>query len=179
MVQTQLATFDNISNGEFQRLHELLVHAYAETEVEVWGENYSRLSLEEFKEHIEKGNIYVARLNGEVVGSIGVFQENETTFNFGLLNADFTKKGNGIGLALVQAAEQHARDHGGKSMHIEILRPSNIEAPFKDRLDQWYRKLGYDFVESMSFEERKPNKAEKAKSLVNPSQFDCYVKALN
>ena len=63
-------------------------------------------------------------------------------------------------------------------MKIEILRPSNVELPQKKQLDAWYQRQGYNFLNSMSFVERKPDKAQKALALITPSQFDCYEKVL-
>ena len=178
MINIELARIEEFNAMELDRVYNLLIHAYAVTEREIWGENYSRLSLDEFKSLIISGEVYVAREASEIVGSITVSRLDSESFGFGLLNADFSKSGKGIGRKLIEVAEQHALRHEAKYMKIEILRPSNEEIPQKMKLANWYSAMGYEFIESMSFEERKPDKAEKALKLISPTQFDCYTKTL-
>lgn len=178
MITIELARIDLLSAAELSKMHSLLVHAYAITEKEIWGDNYSRLSLEEFKVFIAASEVYLARLEKEIVGSIHVSRLDEESFSFGLLSANFKQKGLGIGRKLIETAEKHALSKHAKFMKIEILRPSNVDLPQKTQLDEWYRRQGYIFLNSMRFEERKPDKAEKALALITPSQFDCYEKVL-
>lgn len=178
MIKIEGASLSSLTNTELVRTHSLLVYAYAITEKEIWGENYSRLNLDEFKELIEANEIFIARLDEEIVGSIHVSRLDNESFNFGLLSVDFARKGLGIGRKLIETVENHAIEQNAKFMKIEVLRPSTIELPQKKVLDEWYRRQGYVFTESMSFVERKPDKAVKALALITPSQFDCYEKVL-
>ena len=178
MITIERAHLDTLNQAELKRLHQLMVYAYAITEREIWGENYSRMVFDEFVEVIGSSCVIIAKLDSEIVGSITVTREDEESFSYGLLNADFSKKGLGIGRKLIEAAENFARSEGAKFMNIEILRPSLIEVPQKVMLAEWYSSLGYAFTESMRFEERKPDKAEKALKLIAPTQFDCYTKNL-
>lgn len=169
---------ETLSSTDINRLYEILIHAYAETEQSVWGENYIRIPKDEFISLISRGEVFYAELNGNVVGSIYVYRKDESTFSFGLLSADFSLKGKGIGKALVDYAEAHAFDQGAKYMDLEILRPIAEEVPFKGVLKQWYTKLGYVYTLSGTFVELKPDKAFKAKGLIQPCTFDCYQKVL-
>ena len=178
MIKIELASLDQLSKEELNRTFSLLIHAYAITEKEIWGENYSRLTLDEFKDLIAINEVYIARIDGEIVGSIHVSRIDHESFGFGLLSADFERKGLGIGRKLIKTAENHAISQNAKFMKIEILRPSNVELAQKKQLDEWYRRLGYDFVKSASFIELKPDKADKALKLITPTQFDCYEKVL-
>jgi len=171
MVSTEQACITELSELDLQRMHGILQHAYAVTEVEIWGENYSRMSLEEFISLVKKGEIILAKINNETVGSIHVYPLSKDVYAFGLLSADFTKKGLGIGRSLISAAEEFAKNN-------EILKPRDFEVPVKLILHDWYERLGYTYITSMLFEERKPNKTEKAKQLKVPSVFDCYEKSL-
>lgn len=179
MIKIELASLDGLTNAELTHTHSLLVHAYAVTEKEIWGDNYSRLVLDEFKELIKANEVYIARLDDEIVGSIHVSRLDDESFNFGLLSVDFAKKGLGIGRKLIKTVENHAKEQNAKFMKIEILRPSSVDLPQKKILDEWYRRQGYIFIDSMSFVDRKPDKAEKALNLITPSQFDCYEKPLS
>ncbi len=167
------------SQSNFQRQYDLLIHAYAQTEKEIWGENYVRISEEEYKELIEREYVFTAHLNGEVVGTILLSKQNETTFSFGLLAVDFSKKGLGIGRKLVSHAEQTALKLGAKEMTLEILKPKNQHVPFKQQLAEWYERQGYEYAYSADFLELKPTKIEKAKQLIAPAVFDCYRKELS
>jgi len=178
MISIEHAKIEGLTDDDLQRTFALLIYAYAETEKEIWGEGYSRLDLDEFIDLIKKGQIYIARYDEEIVGSIQVYRTQQSAFAFSLLNADFSRKGLGIGKKLIQAAEKHAVEHGAKSMNIEILRPNNAELPSKTMLHKWYENLGYSYVKSMEFLEMKPDKVEKAKEFITPSRFDCYSKPL-
>lgn len=166
----------NANLTERKKLYEILRIAYALTEIEVWGENYVRINFEDFNKLIEKDEIIAAWLNDEPVGSIHTYPRSADTWSFSLLSADFDKKGNGIGQALIDAAENRAKSRGGKYMQLEILRPRDMEVPFKLRLDAWYRKLGYQFTHAEDFSKVKPIKAN---NLVNPCNFDYYKKSLH
>ena len=178
MIKLEPAIFDNLSEEEISRTHEILRYAYAITEIEIWGENYSRVSIDEFKELIRRQEIILARIENIIIGSIHTFKLNTDTFSFGLLSVDFEQKGNGIGRMLISAAEQRAIDSGASFMDLEILKSRDTEVPIKKVLHDWYLRLGYVYTDTFSFIERKPDKQEKAKSLIAPAVFDCYRKRL-
>lgn len=175
VVKTNLFT---ISNEDLNRQYNLLIHAYEVTEREIWGENYVRIHLDEYKELIEKECVFTARLEDEVVGTILLSNQGNQTFSFGLLAGDFSKKGMGIGRKLIVAAEMEAIRLGANKMILEILKPKNQFVPVKQQLADWYERLGYKHFKTASFIELKPDKMEKAKLLITPSVFDCYEKKL-
>lgn len=159
--------------------YNILIHAYAQTEKEIWGENYVRISSEEYQELIKREYVFTALLDDEVVGTIVLSRQNNTTFSFGLLAVDFSKKGLGIGRRLVHHVEQIAINLGGTEMTLEILKPKNQLIPFKQQLGEWYERQGYAYTHSADFLELKPTKIEKAKQLITPAVFDCYRKELS
>ncbi len=179
MIKVENAILEQLSKEELDRTFALFIHAYAVTEKEIWGENYSRLTLDEFKELINANEVYIARIENEIVGSIHAFRLDHESFSFGLLSADFNRKGLVIGRKLIETAENHAVSEKAKFMKIEILRPSNVELAQKKQLDEWYRRQGYEFINSSSFVDLKPDKAEKALKMITPTQFDCYEKKLS
>jgi GNAT superfamily N-acetyltransferase len=142
-----------------------MIIAYAETEVNIWGENYTRCPLDEYKTLLDQGEIIIAWLDGQIVGSIHVYPVTHNRYGFGLLNADFSLGGQGIGSGLVEQAEKHAKQNGAKLMQLEILRPKVELLAEKERLKKWYTRLGYKLVSTGDFTELKPDKAEKAKRL--------------
>ena len=167
-----------LSGPDIDRIYRLVIDAYAATEAEIWGENYVRMPLPEYLELLHKGEILIARLENNIVGTIWVHRLNETHFGFGLLAAGFTQRGNGIGRELIIAAEKVAQSAGARRMVLEILRPRDFEVPFKTVLADWYMRLGYRFVKTMTFLELRSEKVEKAKLLKVPAMFDVYKKAL-
>jgi len=179
MISIENANINVLSEADLTRLYRLMIKAYAETEVEIWGENYERLAYGEFIELIKKKELFLAKIDEEIVGSIHVFRTDNNTFSFGLLNSDFSKKGLGIGTALVEKAEEIAIGFGAKQMDIEVLRPADFEVPGKVMLANWYLKKGYSFTMYDTFINLKPDKVEKSNALKVPSGFDCYTKSLS
>lgn len=175
IVQTNI---DSISKKHLKQQYDVLIRAYAETEKEIWGENYIRISFEEYKKVIENEVVFSALLNDEVVGTILLSNHGKGHFSFGLLAVDFKYKGLGIGRKLIAKAEQKAKSLGGIKMTLEILKPQNQTLPFKERLAEWYKRLGYRYLFTKSFIELKPNRVEKSKLLITPSDFDCYEKEI-
>lgn len=100
---------DSLTETEIKNLYNLMINAYAQTESEIWSENYKRLSLEEYEQVLQNGDVYIALEDNLIVGSISVYHVTDDTFGFGLLNTDFDQLGKGIDSLLVSAAEEHAR----------------------------------------------------------------------
>lgn len=163
------------SQDERAELYEIMRDAYARTEIEIWGENYTRMPLNEYEDLIDEGKIMGALLDGKVVGSIYSQNLDNETSTFGLLatHKDFGKRG--IGSSLVQAVEENARKSGSKFMNLEILRPRDFKVPVKAILQSWYEGMGYEFTHDQNFQDRRP---DRAKDLKVPSVFDCYRKKI-
>lgn len=168
----------SLSSEDIQRLYDLMIHAYAVTELNIWGENYIRCPLDEYQELLDKGEIIIAKLDGKIVGSIHTYPLSPDRYAFGMLNADFDLGGQGIGSGLIRAAEDEARKNGASIMQLEILRTKEGILPEKEMLRKWYTKLGYEFQSTEEFLGVKPDKQEKAKKLIAPSCFDVYIKRL-
>lgn len=167
----------NLAPEEFESLYKIIIEAYEQTEKEVWGDHYIRVSKDRFQSLVDKGEILVAFLKEEIVGGVHCLKLDKDAYSFSLLGADFNQSGKGIGKALIKAVEQVAYTQGAKEIRIEVLRAENIEVESKIRLGQWYNRLGYPFVKTIDVFEVY-NDAEKWSKLVNPSVFDCYLKVL-
>lgn len=173
ILKAKTATKPQINKG-----YEILIHAYAVTEIEIWGENYSRISFHDFKQLCSEGSIYFAEMDNEIVGCISINKLSKNRYTFGLLAGDFTKKGQGIGRALIDTAEAIAREEGAGEMHIEVLVPDDSLPPFKKHIISYYEKLGYQKTRKASFLELKPTEIEKNKRLKTPSSFVCMIKKM-
>ena len=151
---------NSISSATFDNAYQILIDAYARTEVEIWGENYSRISKEEYSTLIEKGEVYFAFIGEEVVGCIQVFPISASTYTFGLLAVSESKSGLRLGRKLIETAEQLALTNGATIMEIEILKAANITVEMKQVLADWYVKQGYKYYATNSFIALKPDKID-------------------
>ena len=165
-----------LSDSEIKQVHTIMRVAYEKTEVEIWGENYIRLFIEDYTILLNEGHIYVAYLNDVIVGSVHVYRKDESSYTFSLLSTDFNYGGQGIGTALVQKAEQIARENGATEMKMEILRVKHCEVPHKIRLHDYYLRLGYSRTHAADCNCIIPD--WKYKLLKSPSDFDFYKKRL-
>ena len=165
-----------LTASQTKEAHEILRIAYAVTEKEIWGDNYDRLFLEDFTKIVKSGDIFVAYLNDQIVGSVHIYASDKDTYRFSLLSVDFKHGGNGIGTALIKRAEEEALKHGAKQIKIEILRVKNVDVPHKLRLHQYYQRLGYVHTGSEDCSCLIPD--WKYELLVAPSDFDFYCKKL-
>jgi GNAT superfamily N-acetyltransferase len=167
----------NLTQPQFERLFNIIRIAYAETEKEVWGEGYVRVSREQLKQHIKEDQFLIALIDDEIVGGIRYYEKKPGCWTFGLLGAAFEHKGKGIGRALIAEAENKAISAGGTEMSIEVLRAKDIDTDFKVNLANWYQRLGYEFTGKIDVMSVYPD-ADKWARLVNDSVFDCYLKRI-
>jgi DNA-binding MarR family transcriptional regulator/GNAT superfamily N-acetyltransferase len=94
------------------------------------------------------GHIYMARFNGELVGTCAVIKIDEDTYELAKMAVTETAKGKGIGWLLGQAAINKARELGAKTVFLE----SNTALEPAINL---YRKLGFQkTVKQASFYKR-------------------------
>ena len=163
------------SEEERFELFEIMRDAYARTEIELWGENYTRMPQDEYETLIDEGRVMGAILDGKIVGSVYSRNIDSDTSTFGLLAVHRDFGGRGIGTILVEAVENKAKIDGSKRMNLEILRPRDFEVPIKNRLRSWYEGMNYVFTHHQNFQDRRP---DRAKYLKVPSVFDCYSKKL-
>lgn len=168
----------NDRGKDIERFYEIMIHAYKVTEIEIWGENYLRMSFNEFDEVLAKEELVGAWLDEIPVGSIRTYPLSDSTHAFGLFSVDFDYKGRNIGRQLIAHAEEVARKNGAEFMELEILRLKDKDLEVKRQLHNWYVRLGYELVTTIDFEHRKPDKAYKAKNFISASVFDCYRKSL-
>ncbi|MBD3638195.1 MAG: GNAT family N-acetyltransferase [Crocinitomicaceae bacterium] len=164
-----------LTDEQFERLYQIITHAYEETEKVMWGEGYVRMERKEFLKCIDRDEVIIALLGGKIVGGIRYYHLKDNTWSFSLLAADFNEKGKGIGRKLVEEVEQIIKSKGGDFIHIEVLRPIKEKVEAKEVISQWYKRMGYELVKEISLEDLYPEKIDLLKT---PSVFDCYLKKL-
>src|SRR4051794_5102596 len=92
-----------------ERVSELANEVYAVAEAGLWTDGATRTSVGEIVELTGAGEIAVARIDGEMVGCARVQRLDERTGEFGMLCADPTRRGVGIGRELIRFAERKCR----------------------------------------------------------------------
>ena len=73
------------------------------------------------------GHIYIARYNGEIVGTCALIKKDDDTYELAKMGVTATARDKGIGWSLGQAAIAKVRELGGKTIFLEsntILEPA-------------------------------------------------------
>jgi ribosomal protein S18 acetylase RimI-like enzyme len=94
-----------------------------------------RTTPDDVAAHLGRGVFLVAVENERVVGSVYVQTEGERG-SFGMLAVDPSRQGVGVGRRLIDAAEDHIRRAGGRSVEIQVV---NLRTDLLPR----YRRLGF------------------------------------
>jgi GNAT superfamily N-acetyltransferase len=158
------------------RVTALVNQVYAESEKGLWRESTDRTSAGEVAGFVRAGEIAVARVDGDLAGSVRLQRLDESTGEFGMLAADPARRGAGIGRDLVRFAERASRDAGCRRMQLELLVPREWTHPSKQFLAEWYDRLGYRVTHRADLAEDHPHLAP---SLATPCDFLVYHKELS
>jgi GNAT superfamily N-acetyltransferase len=153
----------------------LINRAYSAGEAGLWVEGTARIDEPEIAQAIRAGDMLVATREGRIVGCARTRALDETTADVGLISADPEVWGGGIGRALVEVAEALARSRGATTMQLELLVPRTGTHPEKERLREWYTRLGYSVVRAVPFEEFVPDAAPLLRA---PGDVLVFTKAL-
>jgi GNAT superfamily N-acetyltransferase len=159
-----------------ERISELANEVYAVAEAGLWTDGATRTSVGEIAELTGAGEIAVARMGGQVVGCVRLQRLDERTGEFGMLCADPSRRGEGIGRELIRFAERQARADGANTMQLELLQPRDWTHPTKQFLAEWYSRIGYRVTRTGTIDEAYP---ELAPLLATPCDFVIYRKRLS
>jgi GNAT superfamily N-acetyltransferase len=157
------------------RVTALVNQVYAESEKGLWQGSTDRTSAGEVAGFVRAGEIAVARVDGDLAGSVRLQRLDETTGEFGMLAADPARRGAGIGRDLVRFAERASLAAGCRRMQLELLVPREWTHPSKQFLAEWYDRLGYRVTHRADLAEDYPHLAP---SLATPCDFLIYHKEL-
>ncbi|MFC6085175.1 GNAT family N-acetyltransferase [Sphaerisporangium aureirubrum] len=127
-------------------LTDLVNQVYAVAEEGLWADGTARTSVAEIAALVGAGEIAVARLSGEIVGSVRVRRvpaADGDLGEFGMLVTAPAHRGAGTGRRLIDFAESHTRAQGLTTMQLELLVPQTWTHPAKAMLHKWYTRLGY------------------------------------
>ena len=158
-----------------ERISELANEVYAVAEAGLWTDGATRTSVGEIAELTRAGEIVVARLGGQVVGCVRVQRLDERTSEFGMLCADPSHRGVGIGRELIRFVERSAHADGMGTMQLELLVPRDWIHPSKQFLAEWYSRIGYRVARTGTIDELYPDLAP---LLATSCDFVIYRKEL-
>lgn len=157
------------------RLTHLINAAYAQGERGMWQPGASRTTTDEVATLLRQEGLLLAFDDDRLVGSVAVVRWDDHTAELGMLSADTTLRGQGIGRDLLAAAEAWGRSHGRRSMRLEILTPHGFDHPDKVFLRDWYTRQGYAPESLEPIDERF---AHLASLLAVPCDLVVYRKAI-
>lgn len=138
------------------KLTEMINTVYAVAEDGLWRDGAARTTSDEVEGLISAGEIVVALLDDEIVGSMRLRELDERTGEFGMLVAAPDRRGFGIGRQLVRFAETGAMADGLAVMQLELLVPTGWKHASKEVLASWYTRMGYRVVHRGSIEQTYP-----------------------
>ena len=142
-VTTRFPIESDLQPGSIKRLSDLINDVYDDAESGMWKVKGTRTSPAEVERLLRAGALILAELDGVLVGSVTIKLIDEGVGEFGMLVADLGHRGKGIGSALVDRAENWARDMACHTMRLELLTPRNWSHPSKEFLKTWYSRIGY------------------------------------
>jgi GNAT superfamily N-acetyltransferase len=152
---------------------DLINRVYATAEAGLWVDGAARTTTTETAEMIAADQIALARVDGQIVGSIRIQQLDDGVGEFGMLVADPAHRSKGVGSELIRFAEELSRRRGLTVMQLELLVPRGWSHPTKEYLHAWYTRIGYRPVRTGGVEEMYPHLAP---LLATPCDFVVYHK---
>jgi GNAT superfamily N-acetyltransferase len=112
----------------------------------LWLDGTARTTSAELAGLIRAGELAVARREGAVVGCVRVQRLDDYCGEFGMLAANPTQRGTGVGRALLRFAEELSAARGLRRIQLELLVPRDWTHPSKAFLEGWYTRSGYRLV---------------------------------
>ncbi|KAG6064332.1 hypothetical protein E4U32_000298 [Claviceps aff. humidiphila group G2b] len=169
-------------------LAQIVNDAFGEVEANIFVPGYRRTNEKELETFIQKGYLAIsyvladsnptsnaANPSLQPVGCVFIKQLSARLGNFGMLAVDPKYRGQGLGRAMIDFAENFCRDKGCTAMQMELLVTTNFEHVVKSRMQEWYRRLGYQVVKLGNFEQDYPSLAN---LLATPVDLRVFEKAL-
>jgi GNAT superfamily N-acetyltransferase len=142
-VTTRFPIESDLGDDNIKRLSDLINNVYDDAESGMWKRKGFRTNPAEIERLLRAQAMILAEIDGAIVGSVNINLMPDGVGEFGMLVADLNRRGMGIGSALVDRAENWARDMACHTMRLELLTPRNWTHPSKEFLKKWYSRMGY------------------------------------
>ncbi len=176
MVTTRLPRRSDLGAETVRRLSDLINEVYDDAESGMWKRKGTRTNPDEVERLLRADALILAEIDGALVGSVNVNLMEDGVGEFGMLVADLSLRGAGIGSALAEHAEAWARERGCHTMRLELLTPRHWNQPSKEFLKKWYSRIGYQPRRSEPLELLHP---ELVPELATECDFTVWLKALD
>lgn len=137
----------------------LVNEVYAVAEEGLWLDGVARTTSAELAGLMRVSELAVARRAGAIVGCVRIQRLDDYRGQLGMLVADPSQRGTGIGRALIHFAEELSVARGLRMMQLELLVPRDWTHPIKMFLEGWYTRSGYRLVRTERPEEAYPHLA--------------------
>jgi len=174
-VTTRFPIESDLGAANIKRLTDLINEVYDDAESGMWKRKGVRTNLAEVEGLLRAQALILAEIGGALVGSVNVNLMRDGVGELGMLAADLNHRGKGIGSALVDRAENWARDMACHTMRLELLTPRNWTHPSKEFLKNWYSRIGYKPQAAESLEILHP---ELVPELATECDFTVWYKSL-
>ena len=174
-VTTRLPIESEFRADSIRRLSDLINEVYDDAESSMWKRMGTRTTPAEVERLLRAHALILAEIDGVIVGSVNVSLMSDGVGEFGMLVADRSLRGAGIGSALVRHAERWARERACHTMRLEVLTPRRWTHPSKEFLKQWYSRFGYTPLATEPFESMHP---ELVPELATECDFTVWRKSL-
>ena len=144
---------------------------------------FSRVTEEEVQQMIATKGILTLLIDEKVVGCIKVQVVDDGVAEWGCLAVERSCQGKGYGAMLVHAVEQHIQSVMNCQMaQLVLLAPSSWKHSHKERLRDWYQRLGYVLAKG-TYEESTVRLLQGSPLagrfvLATDSDLTCYTKKL-
>jgi ribosomal protein S18 acetylase RimI-like enzyme len=160
-------TIELVTTGDPAPLVDLINAAYAIAEGRLWVDGTWRTNEAQVAGILAEDGFLRAELDGRLVGCARVRQLDGITAELGLVAVAPDDWGNGVGGALIAAAEDRARAFGTATIQLRVLAATDPARP--NKLPGWYERLGFRYERSEPFE---------ADGLVTECEFRYFRKPL-
>jgi GNAT superfamily N-acetyltransferase len=174
-VTTRFPIESDLRDDNLKRLSDLINEVYDDAESGMWKRKGTRTNPAEVERLLRAQALILAEIDGVLVGSVNINLMRDGVGEFGMLVADPDHRGKGIGSALIERAENWARDNACHTMRLELLTPRDWTHPSKEFLKEWYSRIGYKPEETESLEILHP---ELVPELATECDFTVWYKPL-
>jgi GNAT superfamily N-acetyltransferase len=174
-VTTRFPVESDLDPARIERLADLINDVYDDAEAGMWKRKALRTNPADVERMLRAGTLILAEIDGVIVGTAGVSLVGDGVGEFGMLVADRSRRGSGIGSALVDRAENWAREMSCHTMRLELLTPREWRQPSKEFLKRWYSRIGYAPQRTEPLETMYPGLVPE---LATPCDFTVWHKSL-
>jgi GNAT superfamily N-acetyltransferase len=163
-------TANSLNDSELTNLLKMINEVYDSAEGDLFKSGLVRITESELRDVIKAGELILLEYNGLIKGCIQLKIIAAKTASFGLLAVAKDSRLMNFGKALIEFAENHARDKGCGQMQLDLLTPKSVAHKHKEFLKAWYTRCGYKPIGQKQF--------PLAADLALPCDFTVYAKNL-